>query len=134
MRNIKNSDSVKFNLLDIQISLYLFEEDEKVVIYSPTLKLQAYGDTEEETLKLFTSKLHLFILEVHNLGRFSEVFEDLGWKVFKSGLAIELDPPSMTELKNTDVRFNEILSTKKFKRLKRILELRTFPEWNIYLN
>src|SRR5689334_14341688 len=109
MDNSKNQRGVLYNIIDIIISLYLFEEEKKIVVYAPTLKLQAYGDTEEETLKHFTTKLHLFILEIYTVGGFKEIFEDLGWRVFQAGFAVELDPPSFSHLKSSDSRFLEIL-------------------------
>jgi len=68
------------NKFDARIPVLFFEEDDKIVVYSPALDLSTFGKTEEQAKKRFAEAAMIFMDEIVEMGTVDEVLEECGWK------------------------------------------------------
>ena len=67
-----------------QLSLEIMREGETYIVYSHSLDLSAYGNTEAEATKNFHSSLKLFLRETSIKGTLDQVLSELGWSKTES--------------------------------------------------
>ena len=102
--------------------MYLFEDSDTHIAYSPALDLSGYGTSEKDALDSFSIVLREYIsygIEKHTL------VKDLrahGWKV-RSIKQRKMSAPSFDNLLNSNDTFREILLNKEYRKVSE-----PFPE------
>ena len=71
--------SKKLNNIQTKIPVIIFEEGNKVVVYSPAIDLSTCGDTEEQARKRFVEAASIFFNEINNMGTTDDILEECGW-------------------------------------------------------
>lgn len=69
--------------VELNISIFLWEENAIFYVYSPALDLTGYGNTKEEAKASFQTVLSEFIKYTHNKKTIFQELENLGWAVNK---------------------------------------------------
>jgi hypothetical protein len=72
-----------YKLIDVELPLFLFKDEKSHVVYSPTLDLSGYGDTEEEAKKSFQIVMEEFIKYAIEKGTLEDALKKLGWTIIK---------------------------------------------------
>ena len=70
-------------IVETNLSVFLFEEDEIFYCYCPPLDLYGYGRSEKEAKDSFDVNLTEFIKYTQNKNTLTEELQRLGWKVTK---------------------------------------------------
>lgn len=78
--------------INSKIPVILFDEDDKVIAYSPVLDLSTYGKTEEQAHKRFTEAVLIFLKELIEMGTVEAVLTEYGWHKTPSNT---WEPPSL---------------------------------------
>ncbi len=79
--NAKYSDGKKN--VEVNVSIFLWDEDSVFYVYSPALDITGYGLNKEEARESFETILHEFILYTQNKKTIFKELENLGWAVNK---------------------------------------------------
>jgi len=79
--NAKYSDGKKN--VEVNVSIFLWDEDSVFYVYSPALDITGYGLNKEEARESFETTLHEFILYTQNKKTIFKELENLGWAVNK---------------------------------------------------
>lgn len=79
--NAKYSDGKKN--VELNVSIFLWEEDSVFYVYSPALDITGYGLSKEEARESFETVLQEFIVYTHNKKTIFKELENLGWAVNK---------------------------------------------------
>lgn len=79
--NAKYSDRKKN--VEVNVSIFLWDEDSLFYVYSPALDITGYGLNKEEARESFETILHEFILYTQNKKTIFKELENLGWAVNK---------------------------------------------------
>lgn len=79
--NAKYSDGKKN--VEVNVSIFLWDEDSLFYVYSPALDITGYGLNKEEARESFETILHEFILYTQNKKTIFKELENLGWAVNK---------------------------------------------------
>jgi len=79
--NAKYSDGKKN--VEVNVSIFLWDEDSVFYVYSPALDITGYGLNKEEARESFETTLHEFILYTQNKKIIFKELENLGWAVNK---------------------------------------------------
>lgn len=69
--------------VELNVSIFLWEEDSVFYVYAPALDLTGYGLNKEEARESFETILHEFIVYTHNKKTIFKELENLGWAVNK---------------------------------------------------
>ena len=62
------------------IPVILFQEDDKVVAYSPALDISTCGSDEKQARRMFSEAVVIFLNELKDMGTLDEVLEENGWR------------------------------------------------------
>lgn len=79
--NAKYSDRKKN--VEVNVSIFLWDEDSLFYVYSPALDITGYGLNKEEARESFETILHEFIQYTQNKKTIFKELENLGWAVNK---------------------------------------------------
>ncbi len=79
MELIKIHDKKGIKKILLKVSLVTFKEDKSFIVYSPSLDLSGYGDTEAEAKKSFETTLTLTVGHCIEKNTFRKMLESLGW-------------------------------------------------------
>src|SRR5690606_12685103 len=79
--NAKYSDGKKN--VELEVSIFLWEEDFIFYVYAPALDLTGYGLSREEARQSFETVLEEFLVYTHNKKTIFKELENLGWAVNK---------------------------------------------------
>ena len=110
----------KINFIDrkkgqitIGLEVVVFEEDNKVVIYSPALDLSSYGKTEQKAQKAFEHDLSLFLEYTTRKQTLEVELLRLGWKKIPRKKHKFLSP-DFEDLKKSNQVLDCIVASKQF--------------------
>ena len=70
----------KIKETEAKIPVFVFEEGDKVVVYSPAFDLSSCGDNEEQARRRFAEAIGIFLREIAEMGTLDEVLEECGWR------------------------------------------------------
>lgn len=96
--------------ITVQLSVYLFEEDEYTIAFCPALDLSGYGANEEQATGDLQAVLTEYFLYTTQKKTIREDLQNLGWVVKKS-MHKKMLPPSEEQILKTNENFSHILKT-----------------------
>lgn len=70
-------------ILEFNLPVSIFKEEDKFVAYTPALDLSTSADTFEKVKKRFTEIVNIFFEELKERGTFEDTLEELGWEKVK---------------------------------------------------
>ena len=70
-------------ILEFNLPVSIFKEEDKFVAYTPALDLSTSADTFEKVKKRFTEIVNIFFEELKEKGTLNQVLEELGWQMVK---------------------------------------------------
>jgi hypothetical protein len=70
-----------YDLMDVELPLFLFKDEKSHVVYSPALDLSGYGDTEEEAKKSFQIVVEESIKYAMGKRTLEDTLQKLGWTI-----------------------------------------------------
>ncbi|MBI2257349.1 MAG: hypothetical protein HYU67_00435 [Flavobacteriia bacterium] len=108
-------------LINIGLSLYLWEEDNITFVYSPALDITGYGMDEKEAKHSFEITLKEFVDYTHNKNTIFDELENLGWTVNRKKKRIHA--PDIEELKIDNDTFRNILKRGNVRQENKNIEL-----------
>ncbi len=109
------------NSINLELSLYLWEENGIHYVYSPSLDVTGYGNTEVEAKTSFEVTLDEFITYTHNKKTIFEELEHLGWAVNKKKKRVH--SPDLEELLSDNESFRNIYQQGVVKKETKNIEL-----------
>ena len=95
-----------------ELSLFQFDENKVVVIYSPALDLSGYGKSEKEAEKSFEEALNEFTRYTTNKGTLLKELRRLGWTFSKK----ENNAPRLENMLASNEYLADIFEHKEFKK------------------
>ncbi len=119
---IKTEKNVGFN---IQLSVYLFEEDEFTIAYCPALDLSGYGSNEDEAQKDLQAVLTEYFIYTTNKNTIREDLKSMGWTLKKS-LHKKMTPPSDEEILKTNENFSHIIKSFPVRKINTPVQIPAF--------
>jgi len=70
-------------ILEFNLPVSIFKEEDKFVAYAPVLDLSTSADTFEKVKKRFSEIVYIFFEELKEKGTLNQVLEELGWQMVK---------------------------------------------------
>lgn len=110
--NAKYSDGN--NNVELQVSIFLWEEDAIFYVYAPALDLTGYGVSKEEARDSFETVLHEFIVYTHNKKTIFTELENLGWAVNKRKK--RLISPDFEDMLSENEHFKHLYKSKNLEK------------------
>ncbi len=112
--------------IEMQLSLYFFNEDDYVIAYCPALDLSGYGATESEADEDFKVVLSEYFTYTMHKNTIREDLKKMGWQLKKS-LHKKMKAPSDEQVRETNENFNNILlSNPSIKKVNRAVQIPVF--------
>ena len=111
------------NHVNVQLTLILFEEDSEFFVYTPSLDLSGYGESEDEARKSFAETLDAFLQYTANKKTLPKVLTRLGWNV-KSRKRIK--SPALVDMVNNNEYLAEIFEEKQYKKVHETVKMPVF--------
>lgn len=96
MKNFINIEDSK-NIIDLHLSVLVFQEDEYYVALCPSLNLSSYGDTVNEAKLAFDEAVETYIEYGTENGTLHQDLIDNGW-IFSVHDKRTVEPPSVVKL------------------------------------
>jgi len=100
------------NKIEINLQVFLFEEDGLFFAYMPSLDLTGYGYKPEEAKDSLTVVLDEFLRYTLNKNTLFIELERLGWKI--KSKKKPMHAPQMTDLINTNEQLKDIVNYKQY--------------------
>lgn len=119
----KGNYSDSKGILDFQVPLISFIDDNTHIIYCPVLDLSGYGNDETEAKKSFDIVLEEYLSYTITKKSLWSDLKKLGWTVKKSKTKPAAIPPSMSEILETNQEFSRIFNTYPFKKYNTAITL-----------
>ncbi len=110
--NARYSDGKKN--VELNVSIFLWEEDSIFYVYAPALDLTGYGLSKEEARESFETVLHEFIVYTHNKKTIFKELENLGWAVNKRKKRII--SPDFEDMLSENEHFKHLYKSKDLTR------------------
>lgn len=100
--------------VELDVAIFLWEEDSVFYAYSPALDLTGYGLSQEEAKESFKIVLHEFIVYTHNKKTIFSELEKLGWAVNKRKKRVV--SPDFEDMLNENEHFKHLYKSKDLVR------------------
>lgn len=100
--------------VELNVSIFLWEEDSIFYVYSPALDLTGYGLSKEEARESFETVLHEFIVYTHNKKTIFKELEKLGWAVTKKRKRVV--SPDFEDMLSENEHFKHLYKSKDLER------------------
>ena len=113
-KNITGMWTSNDRTVGVNLSLIIFEDDGKVVVYCPALDISGYGLNEREAIESFKLSLGEFFLYTLQKKTFLSELKKLGWTISKSKTMM---PPAMSKLLKQNANFSNIFNNYPFKKI-----------------
>jgi hypothetical protein len=113
-KNITGMWTSNDRTVEVNLSLIIFEDDGKVVVYCPALDISGYGLNEREAIESFKVSLGEFFLYTLQKKTFLSELKKLGWTISKSKTMM---PPAMSKLLKQNANFSNIFNNYPFKKI-----------------
>ena len=113
-KNITGMWTSNDRTVGVNLSLIIFEDDGKVVVYCPALDISGYGLNEREAIESFKVSLGEFFLYTLQKKTFLSELKKLGWTISKSKTMM---PPAMSKLLKQNANFSNIFNNYPFKKI-----------------
>lgn len=106
--NAKYSDGG--NIVELNLSIFLWEDESIFYVYSPALDITGYGLSKEEARESFETVLQEFVIYTHNKKTIFTELENLGWAVNKKKK--RLISPDFEDMLIDNEHFNQLYKSK----------------------
>lgn len=111
--------------IKIQLTVYLFEEDEYTIAYCPALDLSGYGMNETEAKDDLQAVLTEYFIYTTNKKTIRQDLQNLGWTLKKSTHK-KMTPPSEEHIMKTNENFNHIMKTFPVRKINTPIQMPAF--------
>lgn len=112
-------------MIDVNLQIIIFTEDDTQIIFCPALNLTGYGKTETEAMASFRTVLNEYFTYTNNKNTLAEDLRMMGWDIRKN-LKKPATPPAMSELLNTNDDFKNIFDNYDYKKLNTSVSMPAF--------
>jgi len=109
----------------VQLSVYLFEEDEYTIAYCPALDLSGYGRSEVEAHNDLEAVLTEYFIYTAHKKTIRQDLQSLGWSLKKSAHK-KMIPPSDEQIMKTNENFNHIINTFPVRKVNTPIQIPAF--------
>lgn len=100
--------------VELNLAIFLWQEESICYVYAPALDLTGYGLTKEEARESFETVLNEFIVYTHRKKTIFKELENLGWAVNKKKKRIV--SPDFEDLLSENEHFNHLFKSKDLVR------------------
>jgi len=112
-------------VVDIQLSVYIFKEDEFTIAYCPALDLSGYGNNEDEANVDFKAVLAEYFNYTISKKTIRQDLQELGW-VIKKSMHKKMIPPTDEQIMRTNESFNHIMTTYPVRKVNTPIQIPAF--------
>ena len=103
-------------MIDVNLQIIIFTEDDTHIIFCPALNLTGYGETEAEAMESFKTVLNEYFTYTNNKKTLVKDLRMMGWEI-KKNLKKPATPPAMSQLLNTNDDFKNIFDNYDYKKM-----------------
>lgn len=107
--------------IDVNVDVYIWNEDGVFFTYAPALDLTGYDTTEEKAKKSFSYVLDSTLKYMHNKDTIFNELERLGWTVNRKKKRV--NAPNLQELINDNEEFKNLLNKPDYKKERQEVKL-----------
>jgi hypothetical protein len=115
-----NYKGSKYNI-DINVDVYIWEEDNIHFVYAPALDLTGYDKSEKKAKESFTHVLNETIKYMHNKDSIFNELERLGWAVNRKKKRVSA--PNIQELMEDNESFKDLLNKPDYRKERQGVQL-----------
>lgn len=102
-------------MIDVNLSIIIFKEDDTHLVYCPALNLTGYGDSEDQAMKSFEVVLSEYFNYTINKQTLEADLQKMGWNIRKS-LRKPATPPDMTYLLKHNEVFRNVFNNYAYRK------------------
>lgn len=111
----------------VELSLLSFMEEDLHVVYSPSLDMFGYGESEAEAKASFNCALEEFLRYTENKKTLENELKRLGWNVGKpKAKKRKLEAPNWDELLRDNEYLTEVVRTKPHHQINQSIQIPDF--------
>lgn len=107
--------------IDINVDVYIWEEDNVHFVYAPALDLTGYDKSEKKAKESFTLVLNETIKYMHNKDSIFNELERLGWAVNRKKKRVSA--PNIQELMEDNESFKDLLNKPDYRKERQGVQL-----------
>lgn len=107
--------------IDVNLDVYIWNEDGVYFAYAPALDLTGYDATEEKAKSSFSKVLDSTLKYMHNKETIFNELERLGWTVNRKKKRV--NAPNIQELINDNEEFKNLLNKPDYKKERQGVQL-----------
>ncbi len=108
--------------ISVVLDMYMFNEDDSIIIYCPSLDLSAYGDSEEDAKSAFEQSLEIYLDYCIKKNTLVKDLRSHGWNI-KSRNQHKIQAPLLDKMLKINPTLMEITNNKPFKKYNRSIEI-----------
>jgi len=112
----------KNHKVQVNIPLYIFEENDTIIYYCPALDVYGYGDNDKQARESFEISLSEFFTYTLNKKTFLKEMQRLGWTT-KKNKHKPMTPPSLNQMIETNEEFSNLLNNVPFRKIHQNIEI-----------
>jgi hypothetical protein len=102
-------------IIEVQLNVYSFKEDESYIAYCPALDLSSYGTTESNARMSFEEILSITLKYMINKNTLIEDLQKHGWNI-KSLKQKKIKSPSIEQMIHGNKVLRDILDNKEYRK------------------
>lgn len=118
----KHSDSEH---IEMQLSIYYFEEDEFTIAYCPALDISGHGKDEQTAYEDLTVMLSEYFRYTTHKNTIRKDLSNMGWNIKKSAHK-KMTPPTDEEVMKNNENFNHIMSNFEVRKVSKPIQIPAF--------
>ncbi len=107
--------------IDVNLDVYIWNEDGVYFAYAPALDLTGYDTTEQKAKQSFTLFLNETLKYMHNKDTIFNELERLGWTVNRKKKRV--NAPDIQELIDDNEEFKNVLNKPDYKKERQGVQL-----------
>jgi hypothetical protein len=119
-RYAANYKGIKYNI-DLDVDVYIWEEDNVHFVYSPALDLTGYDETEAKAKEAFAHVLNNTLKYMNNKDSIFNELERLGWTVNRKKKRVSA--PNIQELMDDNQSFKDLLNKPDYRKERQGVKL-----------
>jgi len=93
------------NIVEMQVSLLVFQQGDYYVAYCPSLELSSYGDSVEDAKEGFDDAMNIYLEHCEKMGTLETDLVKHGWTIER--MPTKLEPPARIKL---DIPAGQLIS------------------------
>ncbi|MCX6235491.1 MAG: hypothetical protein NT175_12380 [Bacteroidetes bacterium] len=105
------------NKINVVLALITFKENDICFVYSPTLDITGYGNTDQEARDSFNIALKEFLRYTTNKKTLNDELKRLGWTIVKHQPNPIYNQPFLDQLLRDKSYLKDIIREKEFSRI-----------------